>query len=151
MSGIQTSPVFLGEPPATSIEKRHAYLQGLLAQKPAENTLLKDIRDRALALLQEQDLPNTKFEDWRFTDLSPLYKIQPKTLSAATVSDEQFKQVSWDGVEQRVVFINGRFAPEVSTVDSLPTGVSFQSLEDISAEHLQQVGQYPGASEVFTA
>ena len=91
--------------PATPAEKRQAYLEKLLAQKPASSAKLQAIRDRALTLVQEQALPSNKDEEWRFTDLAPLYKVEFQTASAHSLSPAQIEAVKWPGVEHVAVFI----------------------------------------------
>ena len=148
---IQVSPVSPNAPAATPTEKRKAYLDRLLAQKPSDHQLLSNIRDRALTLIQEQELPSNKVEDWRFTDLKPVYEVDFQTAKPSEISKSQLNDLLWEGIEQRAVFINGQFSAEHSHIDSLPTGVSFQSLSNATASELQPVSQNPGANEIFTA
>jgi Fe-S cluster assembly protein SufD len=55
---------------------RTTYLAQLIAQRnPLVSTSwLPSVRDRALNLLRDQALPSTRDEEWRFTDLSALYR-----------------------------------------------------------------------------
>ena len=137
--------------PATPAEKRQAYLQKLLDQKPAASDKLQAIRDRALTLVQEQALPSNKDEEWRFTDLAPLYKVEFQAATSHALTAEQVSTVKWDGVEHVAVFINGCFSAEFSNLDKLPAGITFNTLADATAETLQRISQNPGANEIFTA
>lgn len=136
---------------ATPAERREAYLEQLLAQGPDDTGRLQEIRDRAVTLIQEQELPSSKVEEWRFTDLAPLYKVQFQSASQTQLTTEQVQSVAWEGVEHLAVFINGVFAPDHSRLGSLPTGITFECLDGISNETLKRVSQNPGANEIFTA
>ncbi|MCM1982334.1 Fe-S cluster assembly protein SufD [Lyngbya confervoides] len=149
---LQVSSASVSAASGSAAQKRQAYLAQLLAQRPASATgELQAIRDRALTLIQEQELPGPKAEDWRFTDLSPLYAIEFQAAPAATLTPDQLEAIAWSGLEPRIVFVNGRFESQLSQLQSLPAGVSFASIADLSAEALTAIGQHPGAGEVFTA
>jgi Fe-S cluster assembly protein SufD len=130
----------------SSVGDRSTYLSQLLNHRPAESPdWLQTIRDRALALLQDQLLPNTREEEWRFTDLSPLYKtnFQP----AQPVTGVTLGKWALTDSPHRIVLVNGYYSPELSS--PLPAGVTVQRL---TAEGLQPyLAQQSGFNEVFTA
>lgn len=136
---------------ATPAERREAYLEQLLSQPPQENEAFREIRDRALTLIKEQELPSSKVEDWRFTDLTPLYKVQFQPASNTQLSEKQLTSILWDGVEHLAVFINGVFSPHYSRLGSLPSGIQFECFDSISPGTIQRISQNPGANEIFTA
>jgi len=133
---IQVSSI---KPEAVSItptERRAAYLAQLLAQRPQQNDTLTEIRDRALTLIQEQELPSSKVEDWRFTDLAPLYKVDFCAASALTLQQEQVTTVGWDGIEHIAVLINGLFSADYSRPGSLASAITLATVASLSHETL---------------
>ena len=148
---IEVSPAQTTPTAMTPAERRTAYLQALLAQRPTEGPdWLKSVRDRALTLIQEQELPSTRDEDWRFTDLADLYatEFSPKQAGA---DQKTIAPLLWEGLPHRAVFINGHFSAELSSLDELPKGLTFQSITNLDEATQQRLGQQPGAGEVFTA
>lgn len=139
-------------------EKRVAYLARLLERvspAPGQEALLKGLRDRSRAMVEELAIPSTKEEEWRFTDLSPLLAVDfqgaaPVQLDPANV--EQFKLSETS--ESRLVFVNGIYAPELSSVAGLLEGVVAGNLAAVSQEFAEiedYLGKQKGALEVFTA
>lgn len=153
---------------ATKVD-RYAYLNHLLNQgavlnkaalRPEIATLLQELRDRATAQLREQALPSTRDEEWRFTDLSPLLSLQFQPSPAVSVADiAAFELLETTG--SRLVFINGHYAPHLSSTEQLPAGVLVSNLSQITVDGSQfpwagnglssYLGRQPGSEEVFTA
>ena len=135
--------------------ERQAYLQALLAHssKPTGNTpsWLQRVRDRAQALIQEQALPSTRDEDWRFTDLSSLYQIPFQAPSQAQVEASTLASLRLGDHPLQCVFVNGRFAPQLSTPSDLPAGMRWTTLSDLEPSLQSELAQHQGANEVFTA
>lgn len=137
-----------------SEKDRTQYLAHLLKQRsPLTHTgWLQNVRDRAQNLLRDQALPSTHDEDWRFTDLSALYRttfqpVQP----AATITATELEAWTTPDLPIRVVVINGVFSPEHSTLDALPSGITVQPLA-VADETIQPyLSQQQGMNEVFTA
>jgi Fe-S cluster assembly protein SufD len=132
-----------------------AYLQALIGPDSAAMIpdWLKSVRSRASALLQEQVLPTTQEENWRFTDLTALYRtpFQPaKTLPSAVKLTDLADHVVPD-VAVRVVFVNGVYAPHLSTGSDPSSDLTFSTLGDLEASLQAKLGQQQGTAEVFTA
>jgi Fe-S cluster assembly protein SufD len=76
---------------------------------------LRKLGEDAFARFCETGFPTTHDEDWRFTNVSPIARTQfvlgnkPKTLSK-----NDLKLWTIDGVAARLVFIDGHFAPQLS-------------------------------------
>lgn len=106
----------------------------------------QELRDRATAGVQEQSLPTTRQEEWRFTDLSPLKQIQFQPAHQSSAENIP------DFASLRLVFVNGAYAG--STITELPVGVFIGSLSQLTAPYQTQLqtylGQQPGADEGFT-
>ena len=93
---------------------------------------LRPIRQAGLARFTELGLPTLKHEDWRFTNLAPLAQLpfKPATESArenldvAVLAGLPFSGLPGD----RLVFVDGHFAPALSRVGAHPAGVRVGSL-----------------------
>jgi Fe-S cluster assembly protein SufD len=144
----------LKEPMSLLSERdRITYLAQLIAQR---NPLvsagwLQSVRDRAQNLLRDQALPSTRDEDWRFTDLSALYRTNFQPAQSATFAAADLDSWTTADLPGRIVVINGVFSPEHSTLDVLPSGITVQSLAKAEAAIQPYLSQQQGMNEVFTA
>jgi Fe-S cluster assembly protein SufD len=139
--------------------KGQVYLKQLLerTQITSDEGWLREVRDRATAMVQELGIPSSKDEEWRFTDLKPLRETEfyPSQISqlALTTSFENLGLTLPEAQDSRLVFVNGRYAPELSSTTAVPEGVWVGHLADFpNSEQLQPyLAQQPGDREVFTA
>ena len=131
-----------------------ATLTQLLPLTPPPNPQLQDIRTQAAGYLQEETIPTNKNEEWRFTNLSPLLE------QTFTAPNQQLPPVSIndlaipEAAQSRVVFVNGIYAPLLSSLVNLPAGVFIGNLAAANAAGLavsDYLGKQPGGEEVFTA
>jgi Fe-S cluster assembly protein SufD len=133
--------------------ERQAYLNMLIRQRSefAEQVpdWVKGVRDRTLTMIQDQALPSNRDEAWRFTDPSRLYKIpfQPGT---AIVTAEQIQAYRYSEAAVRLVFVNGVFAPDLSSSVDIP-GLQITTLKHLDPSFQDYLGKTHGAEEVFTA
>jgi len=109
-------------------------------------TALTKIREEAARYYAAVGLPTTKQEDWRFTNVAPIAKTRfvppPQTkngwrkdrLAAATFPDQG---------ALRLVFVNGRFAEELST-KNLPVGITCGTLGNANSnqKHLARYANH---------
>ena len=117
------------------VENRNDYLDRLLqgreAVADADSTWLRTLRMRAVERANELAVPTTRDEEWRFTDLSPLYKISFKPVSSAGVLEKsQLDAFSVPEAQTRLVFVDGRYSPELSRV-AASEGVTVGNLADL--------------------
>jgi Fe-S cluster assembly protein SufD len=139
----------------STLTNRDTYLAQLLAlTSPPATPQLLELRTQAAAYLQEETIPSNKDEEWRFTDLSPLLAQQ------FALPSPQLPQVNIHGLilpeaaDTRLVFINGIYAPLLSSLANLPAGVFIGNLAAANAAGLEiakYLGKQPGGEEVFTA
>lgn len=107
--------------------QRATYLKHLLTQASAaadESGLgLKELRDRAIALVNERSFPHGRDEEWRFTDLSdmlsvPFQRAAVDDTAAGAEGERQARQAlnNFALVEggYRLVTYNGHYAAELS-------------------------------------
>lgn len=152
---VNTSELERQATPSADLD-RAATLNRLIQQRqplPAHSGL-QTIRDRALNLLQDQALPNTKDEEWRFADPSALYAIpfQPApAIDVESMGDWTVGDWAIATLPIRIVVINGRLSPDLSNLESLPPGIVIGSLATADETLQPYLAQQQGMNEVFTA
>jgi Fe-S cluster assembly protein SufD len=106
---------------------------------------LRSLRRVALARFAELGFPTRRDEEWRFTNIGPIADtaFQPAgfeygRLDAAEVAPLLFADLP----AHRLVFVNGRFAAELSDVRDLPVGVTVTNLADALQAYPEQVETY---------
>ena len=98
---------------------------------------LKELRRSAFQWVSQQGFPSAKDEAWKYTRVAPILEVpfepaEPGTsrrLSAAAID-----QLAGDFGGPRLVFVNGYFAAELSSLKKLPNGVQVKSLASVLAE-----------------
>jgi Fe-S cluster assembly protein SufD len=98
----------------------HPWLENLLAGRPAPpeqpQAWLSRLRAAALERANALQLPTLRDEDWRFTDLAPLYALafKPAAPAAAPVG-LALEPVIAPEASARLVFVDGQFIPTLSS------------------------------------
>jgi Fe-S cluster assembly protein SufD len=120
---------------------------------------LSSIREQAMAAFQAAGFPSTRNEDWHFTNPSPIADATfvPMRGPAGTVSASQltplvFGETSWP----RLVFINGRFMPSLSTngldgVKAMSLAVAYREEPSLLERHLTRQADTQDPAQVFSA
>src|SRR5437868_338130 len=79
--------------------------------------------------------PTTRDEEWKFTSVTPIARIpfrlaEPRPLDEAAVAalESARRILTAEPYAALLVFVNGRFVPELSSSDRLPVGVRAGSL-----------------------
>ncbi|HEY9696324.1 MAG TPA: Fe-S cluster assembly protein SufD [Trichocoleus sp.] len=133
------------------------HLVSLIGQAPIASGWLHELRDHAIVRVQEQAFPTTRDEEWRFTDLSELVQVRFEAMGDhhSAVNIDSVSQFSLPEESTRLVFVNGVYASELSTLGSLPEGIivsNWSGLGDSQRDRLQAyLGKQPGSGELFTA
>jgi Fe-S cluster assembly protein SufD len=121
-----------------------------------------DLRKAAMSRFQSLGFPTARRgnEEWKYTDIGPIAKAPFHSLDsaalsrvdAADVEDASFGDSDWS----QLVFVNGSYAEEISSVSSLPAGVmvvnlaeAMRSTPDLVQEHLARYAEYE--TKAFTA
>ncbi|TAE09754.1 MAG: Fe-S cluster assembly protein SufD, partial [Bacteroidetes bacterium] len=98
---------------------------------------LKDLRYKAFGCFANLPLPTTKHEEWKYTNLKALYKLQLDFDNYAgqktTLDALQPAMLEADEVI-RVVCIDGVFRADLSDLSALPTQVQLKSITDANAK-----------------
>jgi Fe-S cluster assembly protein SufD len=112
---------------------------------------VRKLREDAFAGFEAKGLPHRRLETWRYTDLrSLLREARPLATTAAITPAVRTRlaALKLDGV--RLVLVDGVFAPELSTLESLPEGVAVQTLGDAlvsGREDLTRILAGPGVAD----
>src|SRR5690349_439195 len=93
------------------------HVLGLAQRSRSKTSWLKELSDRAAILLQDQTFPTARDEEWRFTDLSELVqlKLESAEPSIATRLEQIAPFVLPEAEQTRLVFVDGSFAPALSS------------------------------------
>lgn len=89
------------------------------------------VRDEAFDAVASRGLPNRRVEDWKYTDLRALMREARPLAEAATSAEIEAARALLplgDVEARRVVFVNGRLAPDLSDMDGLEAGLSIAPL-----------------------
>ncbi len=96
------------------------FLDALLAprvlQGGAPADWLKARRAIALERAGALSVPTTRDEEWRFTDLSALYKLKPQQAAAGIVDAAAIEAYAVPEAATRLVFVDGRFDRQHSCI-----------------------------------
>ncbi|MFT5395200.1 MAG: Fe-S cluster assembly protein SufD [Gammaproteobacteria bacterium] len=103
-------------------------------------------RQSALNLFKETGFPNSRLENWKYTDVRPIKKksFSNVTEAVVSVSAEEINAIRFDGLDCiEVVFINGVFSKEHSSLEGLDKGLVVENMldaltndQDLLAKHL---------------
>jgi Fe-S cluster assembly protein SufD len=109
------------------LERHRTFRESL----PAEPAWLSGPREEAIAAFAASGLPHTKREEWRYTNVSAIGKARFELAGPPerTVEREDLESHAFPVFACSVfVFVNGRFAPHLSTQTVLPGGARVESL-----------------------
>ena len=98
---------------------------------------VRRLREEAATRFAELGFPTTRHEDWKYTNVSAIerhpYAPAPAGASAG-VGAAQLETLLFTGIAaHRLVFVNGRYAPSLSGIGALPTGVTVGGLAEMLA------------------
>lgn len=101
-------------------------------KQPNQPSWLFPLRKAGVSSFAEQGFPTLKDEDWRFTNVAPIAALpfQPffdgvrDNAAAEMLPEAVFANLKGS----RLVFVNGHFAAELSSVHGLPPGVKLSCL-----------------------
>ncbi|MBW4433296.1 MAG: Fe-S cluster assembly protein SufD [Pelatocladus maniniholoensis HA4357-MV3] len=152
---VSPSPIPNSDPAglSASLLDRDGYLTELLNQITASKSegWLQVLRDRAANWVRHSTLPTTRDEEWRFTDLSALRQVKFNPVETLYTTSLQ-PDILPEAAHSRLVFVNGVYAPNLSSVAGLPNGVVVGNLDVLSQPSVEKyLAQSEGAMEVFTA
>ena len=103
---------------------------------------LRELRRDAFARFCEVGFPTTHDEDWRFTNVSAIAQTVFRLArnGRTHLSQKEMEPYRVAGAACQLVFVNGRFARELSLLNNLPAGVKVSNLA-------REISDNPGAIE----
>jgi Fe-S cluster assembly protein SufD len=115
--------------PETSTPVEH--YSALFAQRGFSNlpAWLPPLQRAAQSRFAELGFPKRTDEEWRFTDIRPIAEITFNPATGRTGAPATVAQFTFPGVPQ-IVFVDGRYVPELSTIGALPAGVRVMPLSE---------------------
>ena len=103
----------------TAVPERYLENFDRLDKTSTQPAWLRTLRQRAFARFAEAGFPTTHDEDWRFTNVSALANTRFEPAPQVTVKAAALEPFRTSDFPCRIVFLNGRYAPELSRIPSL--------------------------------
>lgn len=118
---------------------------------------LRGLREEALERFSERGYPTMREEAWKYTNVAPITK-RPFRLASGGEGPAPAALAPYLSADMRahqLTFFNGRFAPRLSTLAGLPSGVDIGCLAESlgrEGDELQEVlaGRAPVVANAFT-
>ena len=108
--------------------------------RDGEPTWLSRLREGAFERFEEGGFPTTDEEDWKYTSVAPIARqaFRPAALGEGATTDlgavEPFLYA--EARRSRLVFVNGHFRPDLSSLGAVPSGVVAADLASaLTGEH----------------
>lgn len=90
---------------------------------------LDDLRTRAIKRAGELGLPEKTDEEWRYTNPTPIRELECALADASPFEDETSIDSLGVNACATIVFVDGRFAPGMSDLESLPNGLTIETFD----------------------
>jgi Fe-S cluster assembly protein SufD len=101
----------------------------------AQTPWLARLRREALARFAEAGVPTRRDEEWKYTSLALLDKARFTALangSERTVARDEAQALAFAALDAHLmVFVDGRYAPALSHVGTLPAGAALRSMGEL--------------------
>lgn len=138
---------------AAAGEREHYLSQFEKSAGAAGPAWLRSIREAAMSRFAEIGFPTPREEDWKYTNVLPVVKTPfqpaPERATNGGVSRVVADLVGERAKGSRLVFVNGVFCEELSSLGRLPEGVRVESLaraaargEEVVERHLARHARY---------
>lgn len=90
------------------------------------------IRKDAIAKFEEMGFPTVKNEDWKYTNIAPLFNFKFVQADSVKLSRKSIEQFLIKGLKVNLlVFVNGSYSKELSNIQNHAEGITIESLADI--------------------
>jgi Fe-S cluster assembly protein SufD len=114
-------------------------------QERNEPAWLESLRKAGMARFAELGFPTTRDEDWRFTNVAPIAKLPFQPVTEPGAQTVPLKQFNFTGLDcTRLIFIDGHFAPKLSTILPQAKGVRIANLAAVLADDESLVQKHLG-------
>ena len=92
---------------------------------------LSKLRSEGMQAFAELGFPTTRLEDWKYCNVAPIAgaHFRPAAYELEEGIQERVEEISFSGLDgTRLVFVNGHYVEELSTIGELPAGTRVTSL-----------------------
>jgi Fe-S cluster assembly protein SufD len=117
-------------------------------ESAAQPKWLLPVRKAGIASFAEQGFPKLSDEDWRFTNVAPIAKLNFSLAGQAVVNGAETKVLTESVFAalpgHRLVFVNGFFSPKLSSIKAVAGGVRIESLAAALAKDAALVEKHLG-------
>ncbi|MDQ8162385.1 MAG: SufD family Fe-S cluster assembly protein, partial [Gemmatimonadota bacterium] len=127
-------------------EQAAAFAASAAERAPAPLTALRAAGAEAFARL---GFPTTRNEDWHYTSVSALAAtpfVASSERALGTLDTAALAPYTFDGAWPLMVFLNGRFAPALSSLDALPEGVRVMTLAAAAEQEPELLARHLGVA-----
>jgi Fe-S cluster assembly protein SufD len=106
----------------------------------------RNLREDAMAIFCESGFPTTRDEDWRFTNVASLAKtnFHRAVKDEVSLSAQDLEPYRLAGSGFELVFINGHFSPQFSTIEDLIPGVTVSNLAEAIRQYPERIESHLG-------
>lgn len=105
-----------------------------------EPTWIAARRQAGAARFEAMGFPHRRIEEWKYTDVRPIARGDFGLANDADFSPATAARLTLPVEAHRLTFVDGVFAPALSTLDDLPAGVQLVPLSRALAENHEAVG-----------
>jgi Fe-S cluster assembly protein SufD len=121
---------------------------------------LAPLRKAGIASFADQGFPKLSDEDWRFTNIAPIAKLNFQLAKEASVNGAETKLIDESAFAKlsghRLVFVNGFFCAKLSSIKPVAGGVRIENLSAALAKDFALIEKHLGkyahtASNTFAA
>jgi Fe-S cluster assembly protein SufD len=126
-----------------------------------EPAWVERLREGAFERFEELGFPTTDEEDWKYTNVAPIARLdfKPATVLTTTKLEKAAVEpfVASESRRSRLVFVNGIFSPELSSLEAIPREVVASELgAALAGEHGELLWEHLGrlsgeGSDAFSA
>src|ERR1044071_492404 len=118
---------------STAVKEKSVYADAFrefVSGRTGEPSWVERLREGAFERFEETGFPTTDEEEWKYTNVAPVARksfrtaVEKVELESAAV--ERF--VSAEARRSRLVFVNGVYSPEHSSLEEVPSGGTVEEL-----------------------
>src|SRR5277367_6508762 len=109
---------------------------------------LAPVRKAGIASFADQGFPKVSDEDWRFTNVAPIAKLNFQLAKEVSVNGAENKLIAESAFAKlsghRLVFVNGFFSAKLSSVKPVSGGVRIENLAAALAQDAALIEKHIG-------
>jgi Fe-S cluster assembly protein SufD len=109
---------------------------------------MEKLRDDALSSLESLQLPTTRHEEWKYTNIAPILRLDlfhSNALEPNRVSSDSLRASTFaEGKQSLLVFINGHFSAELSDTSGIAAGITVGNIADVTARDPRRLREHLG-------